>query len=46
MTFSFIAAQRQFRAHSNVVRRGVVPNRKSIQRWVGNFKNTASALQI
>lgn len=43
---SFISTQRQFRVHFNVGRHGATPNRKTIHRWVSNFRNTASALKI
>lgn len=43
---SIISTQRLFRVHFNVGRHGAVPSRNTILKWVGNFRNTASAMKI
>jgi transposase len=42
---SIIATQRLFRRHFGVDQHGRVPDRKTILLWVGNFRETGSALK-
>jgi hypothetical protein len=42
---SVAAAQRLFRVHFNLGRRGIVPSRNTILRWVNNLRTTASVVK-